>query len=608
MTGKVKFIATLIAIFCFFLLFQIVLYLTHSNVNRSQSSLMNQYYRLWQKNPEAAKHTLDILIQQYPDDQSAQRELAYWYLRAGDITHAIPAFVRAHQLNPDDNAIAIDLSRLYLENKQPAKAIALLQSLKPIANETRANQVQHLLADAILLAKLPKATRTKQTPVPDLAQSMSPTIMVTPAALSISKQPQQTPLFPNGLGGRMTWFVPSYSQAMTTPTIPAKASLTQAASHAASQRMSARDKLMNEYYQLKKNQPKLAWAKLQIILLRYPYYEQALKEAGYYALLTLKNNRLAKSYFVRVYALDPDPDIARQLGYICDNLRQKREAYYYFDLARSAKKLKDRLTAEIAKTNLRGMQTKFLPDPYFATLDFSPLYMSRFKLLIYPTIFHIGRIMNERFNWKLYLSYRRTNDDKSTTTNLISNIFEDDAAIIAIGTQFTPLPILPQLIALIEVGKSKDLIYRNRSRLRNDIRYGFAFYYEWGRPAQYTFQPKLMFQFNGDIYSDAIYYNRYHDAIGTLRIRPGFKVFRYGSTTLNIYYKSFVVEDEARLFYNNILETGPGIALTLSDRYNIILRCEMLHGQYLPAGSPTPNPYSLNYHNTLTELDTYFEF
>lgn len=372
--------------------------------------------------------------------------------------------------------------------------------------------------------------------------------------------------------------------------------------------ISARDQMLNNFYDLKKKNSPLAWNVIRQGAVLYPNDIQVLKEAGYYALLTLKNQQLSLPYFNRVYLLTQDPKIALQIAYLYDGLNKKQLAYHYFDLATHTKDLKDRMTAEIAKSNLRGVQTKILPDPYEATLDYSPLYMSRFKLMIQPIIFHLSRIMNKTYNWAIYLSYRRTTDDQSNTNNKVSSIYEDDAAITAIGTRVTPIKTMPQLVAFTELGKAVDLVYRHRSRWRTDFRGGFAYYNEWGFQPAYTLKPTFQFKPNMDLYADAIYYTRYIDTIGTFRLRPGIKIFRWGSTSVDLYYKIFVIEDSARQFYNNTLERGPSAALRFSDRYNIVLRYEQIYGHYLPAGSPSPNPYRSRYRNNITELDTYFTF
>ena len=591
MTGKSKFIVMLITVFSLFVFLQIILYRSHTVVTRSRSSLINQYYRLKQTEPDAARQILDLLIKRSPKDQEALRELGYWYISQGNIKSAITQLELAHQNDKKDLLTLFQLAKLYIDTDQPDKAIDLLSSVKLSPNNSSFPQFNDLLIEA-------KNLKWQEEPPPhtpiyypfqyanvdEILDELNPYKITT-----------QAPTFPTINQNK-------------TQLAGGKNIQSKHFANAAVKIISDRDRLMNQFYDLKRKNSPQAWDKINEVIATYPTDIQALKEAGYYALIKLNNDRLALPYFLRVYDLTQDPIVALQLGYIYDKLNEKRTAYYYFDLATYTCDQKNRLTAELAKTNLRGVQTKFLPYPYYASLDFSPLYMSRFKLLIYPIIFRVGATLNEKYNWKVYLSYRRTSDDQSSTSNVISNIYEDDVAITALGSQISPLFFMPQLVVFAEIGKSKDLVYRNRARFRSDFRGGMAYYNEWGRSAEYTFKPTFMLRPNADLYGDAIYYNRYHDGIATLRFRPGVRVFRYGSMSLDLYYRGFLVEDQARQFYNNIFENGPGLAVRFSDRYNVVLRYEQIHGRYLPASSPSPNPYSKNYHNAITELDTYFEF
>lgn len=387
---------------------------------------------------------------------------------------------------------------------------------------------------------------------------------------------------------------------------PTKASAP--AKTAENKKMSERDIMLQAFYdnKKKKNSHK-AWLAMNKLLCHYPNDLVALKEAGYYS-LSEEKKELSVFYFERAYAVSHDPMIALQLGYILDGLNKKRLAYQYFDLATQTPDLKERLKAEISKTNLRGVQTQFLPEPYFANLLFYPFYQSRFKLLIYPLIARAGIMLNKTYDLSIYASYRRTSDDKSNGSGVLPQIYEDDAAISSLGIQIKPVPKIP-ILAFMEAGKAVDLVYKNRGRWRNDFRIGLLLYDDWGKEARYSFTPHFTFKPNIDVYGDLVYYSRYLNTIGTLRLRPGVEVFRYGSTSVNFYYKIFLGEDHSRLFFNNILETGPSIAFTPNERYNVTIRYESLHGYYLPASNPAQrNPYSHTYHNNMLFLDTYVGF
>lgn len=541
MTGRQKFILSILSIFGIFLVIQVINLFHHQTVERSVDSLINQYYQLNKKSPESAKRALDLILEKDPNNQQALTALSYWYLAQGDTYHALQKLKMLHERHPKDRQIEQQLNDLMMLS-QSLNASKKLTTDIPIKN--------------ILMTKTEKSASDSNETNPQEKKSLKPLV-------ATSGYPQKT--------------------APTT--------------------VSDRNQLLNIFYQNKKTDPQKAWQALHRLLKKYPDDVMALKEAGYFALSENKKDE-SVMYFKHAYDLSHDPMLAMQIGYLLDGLHKKREAYHYFDLATKNPNQEERLKAEIAKTNLRGIQTQFLPYPFFANIQFYPFYRSRFKLMIYPLIAKVGVVLNQEYHFLAYLSYRRTSDNRSSNNNNLPQIFEDDAAITSLGLQITPIPRIP-LSAFIEAGKAVDLVYRNRGRWRNDFRTGIFYYNEWGKEARYTLKPTFSFIPNMDLYGDAIYFSRFLNDIATLRARPGFEVFRYGSSAFTVYMKGFISQDTSREFYNNFIEYGPSIAFTPSDRYNVSIRYENLHGIYLPAGGATVNPYSRNYHNNIILLDAY---
>ncbi len=599
MTGRSKLLLVLFIIFLIFIALQSFFYMSHRSDSRNNTSLLNQYYLLQKKDPVAAKRALEIIIKNNPNDKIALHELAYWYLDTGNTNEGLKWLKIAHENDPRDYQLAMELAKQYWIIGNNSQASDILKEIITSAGEPMASRARDFLLKVpttnTALAQAPE--QSVITPMQSDALETAAHVAIMPKIEIASMQAFNIPEL-HFQGGKDTLF---YS-------VSSPAAIYQTTAQAAKSTISERDQMLNKFYDLKKKNSPAAWEVIRQGAEKYPDDVQVLKEAGYYALLTLKQNKVALDYFIRVYVITKDPKIALQIAYIDDGLGEHRTAYHYFDLATHTTNLQDRMTAELAKSNLRGVQTKFLPYPYEATLYYAPMYMSRFKLLIRPIIFHLGMTVNKPYNWKVYLSYRRTSDDRSNTNNQVSSIYEDNAAITAIGTQLTPFKSIPQLVAFSELGKAVDLVYRNRSRWRTDYRGGLVYYNEWGFKPSYTFKPTFTLKPNADIYADAIYFTRYTDAIGTCRLRPGVQVFRWGSTSVNLYYRMFLIEDTERQFYNNIFEQGPGVAIRFSDRYNVVLRYEQNHGYYLPAASPSVNPYSQKYYNGVTRLDTYFEF
>lgn len=555
MSGRKKFITSIMLIIAAFMIFIILqAYNLYSDTaKRTPENLLNQYYRLLASNPEAAKRALELILQQDAKNHAAMREMGFWYLRQGDTNMALKQFKLAQKEYPYDKKIAFQLK-------------AMNEMLGARRSPTK------------LTLRMPK-------------QELHLTV------LDLNRQPIIDLIGNLQLGSMMS----------ANPTIDFKKAPAPAANKLVSQTAvtttTIRNQLLNAFYQNRVKDIPAAWSALHKLLLLYPNDLVALKEAGYYALGQDKKAEAAE-YFKQAYEVSHDPYLAMQEAYILTSIDQNRLAYHYFDLATNNPNLDERLKAEIAKTNLRGMQTRFLPENYFADLLFYPFYRSRFKLLIYPLIARAGVVLNKEYQIRAYLIYRRTSDNKSSGSGVLPQIFEDNVAITSFGLSAMPIKNFPMTF-FAEAGKAVDLVYRDRARWRNDFRAGLVYYNEWGKQARYTFTPTFTLKPNADLYIDAIYFSRFLNNIGTMRLRPGIELLRFGSTSFNFYWKVFLSQDSSRIFYNNFVEEGPSLAFTPSDRYNIVIRYECLNGYYLKSGGQFTNPYATKYHNNMIFLDTF---
>lgn len=581
MSGRSKFFLTLLMLFILFLCFEVYLYYHRSDSQRERNLLMDQYYKLRNVDHDAAIRALNLLYKQNPQDQQALRELSYWYLREGDTNNALKYFQLAVQNDPTDLESAFELAKLYMLIDDPAKALPLLKlaaTAKDLALQDRARGLLQQIPDIA-----PRKMETGYTP------ANSPLLLVD----FLKHAYAYTPISTAG---------PETTASVTT----VAASISKTAVGAAAGTMTERDKLLNEFYQNKVKNPTVAWSAIEKLLEMNPKDLVALKEAGYFA-LSEKRNEVAFDYLRRAYEISHEPMLAMQVGYILDGLGRRREAYNYFDLATNNPKLDERYKAEIALTNLRGVQTKFLPDPLFIDVFYNPIHFTRFDLLVHPIISRFGMTLSQKYQWQLYFSYRRTFDNRSGLAGSLPQIYQDSTSIFALGTQIRPFTNIP-MVAFFEAGKARNLVPGVEPHWRGDLRGGLAYYNEWGHEAQFTFHPTFPFKFIADVYGDAIYYSRYQNWIGTVRFRPGLEIFSYLASSIDLYFRGFVIEDTQRQFYNNLTEYGLGVAFIPSNRYNIAFRYEFTQGHYLPSGSPDPNPYGPNYHNNVIECDFFFRF
>lgn len=331
-----------------------------------------------------------------------------------------------------------------------------------------------------------------------------------------------------------------------------------------------------------------------------------LKEAGFLA-IAQGHPILALNYFSKAYEVHPEPSTAMQLGYLYEQLNDRKTAYHYFTLATQSQDKSLSLSAENALTTLVGQQTKILPRAYFSEVYLNPFSQTRFGLTVVPFIWRLGLEQENRLRTKEYVFVRRTQDNRSANFGELSAIYEDNVQIEGVGIQITPLRNIP-LIGFVEGGTAYDLVYLNRSRWRADLRAGLMYYRDFGTPPGYFDKLKVGHAYYSDWYGDITYFTRYNNnVIGLIRTHQGIRLLQYHSSMVNLYVTGRVIADTKREFYNNIAEVGPGISFVPSNRFHLQLRFEQVNGMYLPAGRFV-NPYGKYYTNNVVQLLFYMKF
>ncbi len=360
---------------------------------------------------------------------------------------------------------------------------------------------------------------------------------------------------------------------------------------------------MDEYYALKKINKQQAWQLIQHIIQQYPHNLTALKEGGFLA-IEEHQPKLAIRYFTEAYQMTFAPDLAMQLGYLHSEMTHNFQAYRYFQLATRSTDADLALKAQNALTNMAGLQLKTFPEPYFSEFFFDPFSQSRFGLTVRPLVARFGLEFQNKLQTKVYYVFRQTEDNKSLNLGQVPQIYEDNVRIIGGGIQVTPISSIP-MIAFVEAGEGYDLVYRNRKRLRGDLRGGLMYFQQFGAMPAYFAKPKTSTDYYSFLYGDITYFSRYNNnVIGTFRTHQGIRLLQYHTTMLNVYGAARLIEDTNRDFFNNIFELGPGVGLIPNNRYNVEIRFEHLNGVYLPAGGSF-NPYGKYYTNNIVQLLMY---
>ena len=544
-----------------------------NQVQRDKVTLMNYYFKYRNSDPIRAKESLDLILAQDPNDLIATNAIINWYLQQGDTHSALEFLEKKHQEKPNNPYTTYKLMKIYASLNNPKKVKTLFEEMK---------------------------------------YSNSPNLQYQAAVLYQS-------LFPVNVSveqGHYVSIIPSIdfqqNQDFTS--------------------------LYLKVQQLMRLQPHSAKRCLLDIISIDKQAYQAYVLLGY---IESQQNHANKAlvYFNHAFFIKPGASLALQLGYAYASLKMRDKSKNFLEYAakhgsyaiqqqsQNALKILENNaevnlpTSTLSQEEIRLNQvnalkaTNFLPKPYFLEFYSAPFYFSRFDLGVLPIISRAGVTVNEKYHTEAYLNFRRTKDDRSgsTRTNLltqysISQIFEDNVGIYGLGFRFTPFPQIP-LLAFVEMGDAKDLVYRQRPLWRVDARGGVVYYKTWGVKPTYSDTLKLEWKWIAPFYADAIYYSRYNNnLIGTTWFRPGFRVATYKSASLDLYMANYYLVDKNREFFNNTYTVGPGIAFRPSNRLNLVARVESLQGFYLPVNSRIPNPYAKKYYNNVAMIEFYIRF
>jgi len=367
------------------------------------------------------------------------------------------------------------------------------------------------------------------------------------------------------------------------------------------------DDLFSEFYTIKESRPKKAQALLTDILKRDPKNNHAQKEMGY-LLLKSESYQEALPYFKKAQGTDPNnSDLAMQIGYLEDKLKNKKAAHAQFSKAYEHGDATRQQKACEALSNVDYWNRKRIPEPYFSDIYLAPYHSSRFDNQIFFGHTRFGANLGKRKEWEPYVGLRYTQDSESEGgQNLV--LFEDNTVMLSLGTRYY-LPIGIPLSAYAEAGQSYDLIDRNRPRRRDDFRAGLTSFKAWGSPFTCPTKTTYPFVWVGDFYADIGYYSRFdRNVIGYLRLRDGLRVWEHTTSALNVYLQAFGVVDSNDDFFNNVAEWGPALAFIPTHRLHLTLRYSLNKGHYLKVNGPSANPYKRDYTDHRYMIEFYQRF
>lgn len=292
-----------------------------------------------------------------------------------------------------------------------------------------------------------------------------------------------------------------------------------------------------------------------------------------YVRVALGQDEEALADFERSLALAPDDQVALQRAYLLQKLGRNRAAAKAFhDLSGSqVAGVADQSCK--AYENLYNVSDKAFDPPLFGEVYLAPEYNSHWELGVFPFQGRLGAVVEESHEVEVYLSLRASADTRSGNGPFGTQIYNDNAAVVAAGLRLRPIEDVP-LSFFAEAGTAYDITERNRDRWRGDVRGGFIFYDEVNMaPACGTRKGGI--RPVADFYADGIYFSRYDDnVLFFLRARPGVRLHETENHAIDLYLHGAVGFDTKGVDYNNFEELGGGLALKLYRPAGLAFRAE----------------------------------
>lgn len=268
---------------------------------RGLAQLLNQYYFLKDSNPWLARTTLQILLEQYPNDITGLSEMGYWYLNQKQPAQALPYFVKAFSLNQTNYLLALQIAYILADSQKVDQAIAYFR----IATKS---------PDPVIRQKSLNALNSLQPPAP---------VQITSGYAS----------------------VPSIAKPPTLALI--------------SQNTTTTADLFNLFYFLRTTNPSQAKTVLELILKREPNNVRAHTEMGY-IMLAAQYKQEALAHFLKAFSFDKKNfALALQIGFLHSEQKQIKEAIEFLQYV--IKNAADQNLVQKATTALKSLQPT-LPD------------------------------------------------------------------------------------------------------------------------------------------------------------------------------------------------------------------------------------------------------
>jgi len=288
-------------------------------------------------------------------------------------------------------------------------------------------------------------------------------------------------------------------------------------------------------------EPRSAISNPQNVSVEAKVMAQRSMEAGY-----LKD---ALKYLNVAHESDPlDFAVMLQLGWAYNMLKDDRDAFRWFELARKSPDAKISIEAARALKNLRPSLA-----PIRTTVWVFPFYSSRWH-----DLFSYGQIKTEfklgNLPLRPYLSTRFIGDTRRNLGGALPQYLSESSFILGAGVATR---YWHGVTAWAEAGEAISYLSKRPGvgRVLRDYRSGVAFARGWGHFIQAE-RPGMFFETN----ADGVFVSRFNnDFLAYSQNRIGLTPRALGRMRFQIFWNSNITGDNKRQLWANFVEFGPGV-------------------------------------------------
>jgi len=307
---------------------------------------------------------------------------------------------------------------------------------------------------------------------------------------------------------------------------------------------------------------------------------------------------------------------ALRKAYVSSNEGNQTAAYYFFNEA-----IDKSSDASIYNKACKGtilyapLRRKNIADPYYVTLYGTVMWYERayqpetvfqknFNDTVYQLKIRVGRYMDDNKTISLYF-FTHLDGDVNSKAGSVPVIYSDNYTGIGIGADYR---LSPYLRLFFETSFENNLIHnKGVDNTQFDYRAGLAFYKRWGPATNLScsYKPTMSLKWFSDLYAAAVFYSRYNNnVILQTSGRLGVQLLTYRMSTLGIYTYAGVTADANGDYFNNIIETGPGLEYKPYQPIPFAIRSEYRFSKFL---KNVPNGATDRFNTLLIYGIFYFE-